>query len=161
MRQALTTCDPDSVWGDYDEPSLSQGSNASSWKDPYVDENPNVFREPATLRAVEADDYKRVTGLGKCPSKTHDGVFVMHAEERFTWVKRIGSVTVGEVPLRWRGCQWGCLDFLDTETVAVSPEKEKERGGESSLYDERSDGEPDLDVVQPIQLSGIGIEDFE
>ena len=37
----------------------------------------------------------------------------MHVEQRFTWERRIAGVDVGgAVPVRWRGCQQGCLDFL-------------------------------------------------
>ena len=37
----------------------------------------------------------------------------MHVEQRFTWERRIAGLDVGgAVPVRWRGCQRGCLDFL-------------------------------------------------
>ena len=38
---------------------------------------------------------------------------MLHAEQRFTWEHRIAGLEVGGVvPVRWRGCQRGCLDFL-------------------------------------------------
>ena len=43
-------------------------------------------------------------------------LFVEHAEERFTWEKEIAGQTVGGengVPILWRGCSAGCLDYLD------------------------------------------------
>ncbi|KAI9438973.1 hypothetical protein H4582DRAFT_1946007 [Lactarius indigo] len=79
--------------------------------------------------------------FGRCPSLRHGGVapapaatspaglaaamawarlgppFVLPAEERYSWVTEIAGVRVGEttggVPLLWRGCGRGCLDFLD------------------------------------------------
>lgn len=66
-----------------------------------------------------ADD-DNLTGLGYCPcalkGKMREGygVFVRHGEERFSWESRIGNVEVGaRVPVQWRGCNWGCLGFLD------------------------------------------------
>jgi hypothetical protein len=72
---------------------------------------------------------------GRCPSPRHNYAtpprvmcqtwpwprlgppFVMHAEERYTWVSDLAGVRVGEstggVPILWRGCGRGCLDFLD------------------------------------------------
>jgi hypothetical protein len=59
----------------------------------------------------------QVTGIGKCPNPLHKGlgsIFVHHVEERFTWVDSILGIKLGGLaPLRWRGCQWGCLNFLD------------------------------------------------
>jgi len=81
------------------------------------------------------------TSFGRCPSPRHCSVapasafaaamgwarlgppFVQPAEERFTWVTEIAGVRVGEttggVPLWWRGCGRGCLDFLDPATAAA------------------------------------------
>ena len=47
----------------------------------------------------------------------------MHVEQRLTWERRIAGLDVGgAVPVRWRGCQRGCLDFLgpnyDTKFLA-------------------------------------------
>lgn len=37
----------------------------------------------------------------------------MHVEQRLTWERKIAGLNVGgAVPVRWRGCQRGCLDFL-------------------------------------------------
>ena len=65
-------------------------------------------------------DDNNITGLGYCPcalkGKMREGygVFVRHGEERFSWESRISNVEVGaRVPVRWRGCNWGCLEFLD------------------------------------------------
>jgi hypothetical protein len=52
------------------------------------------------------------TSPGRCP--THDVDFFRHAEERFTWERIVANVDLGApgVPVRWRGCSHGCLDFL-------------------------------------------------
>lgn len=47
---------------------------------------------------------------------TQKHVFVAHAEERITWDKFVAGQRVGGdegIPLLWRGCSAGCLDFLD------------------------------------------------
>ena len=84
---------------------------------------------------------------GRCPSPRHCGTaaaaaaqvagpswpwarlgppFVLPAEERYTWVSELAGVRVGEttggVPLLWRGCGPGCLNFLmdeSSKTVTV------------------------------------------
>jgi hypothetical protein len=62
------------------------------------------------------DESMEVTGIGKCPNPEHGRekkVFVLHAEQRLTWERRIAGQDVGSaVPIRWRGCQRGCLNFL-------------------------------------------------
>ncbi|KAJ7224246.1 hypothetical protein GGX14DRAFT_322783, partial [Mycena pura] len=56
--------------------------------------------------------------LGVCPAPLHthaESVFVKPAEERYTWETVVARVDLGGggVPLKWRGCLWRCLDFLD------------------------------------------------
>ncbi|KAJ7095911.1 hypothetical protein B0H15DRAFT_798352 [Mycena belliarum] len=67
--------------------------------------SPDVDRDPPSL--------------GLCPSPRHAtgaSVFVAPAEERFTWETVVAGVSVGgDVPLKWRGCLWGCLDFLGVD----------------------------------------------
>jgi len=97
---------------------------------------------------------------GRCPSPRHAQVsvsgpwpwarlgppFVLPAEERYTWVGELAGVRVGEttggVPLLWRGCGRGCLDFLDGDEGAVAPAgaPENDAGGR----DERTDGGDDI-----------------
>lgn len=53
-----------------------------------------------------------------CPNREHGiGVrktFIKPAEIRYRWVKKIGSAeTGGLVPLEYRGCEIGCLNFLE------------------------------------------------
>jgi hypothetical protein len=83
---------------------------------------------------------EKITGIGFCPSPRHnDGLgnlFVHHAEERFTWESVIGGTRLGgKVPLRWRGCMIGCLDYLGVEVgdTEAGPAK-------TAVVDEADDG---------------------
>ncbi|KAA1475428.1 hypothetical protein DENSPDRAFT_932348 [Dentipellis sp. KUC8613] len=72
-------------------------------------------------------------GVGRCPAPRHRGLwdgewewvrrgapFVQHMEERVVWVSRLAGVDIGApVPLLWRGCGIGCLDFLEGGQVPV------------------------------------------
>ncbi|KAG8847153.1 hypothetical protein FRB96_001671 [Tulasnella sp. 330] len=61
--------------------------------------------------------------FNKCPNTSSAGrcgelVFFDHAEERMEWVSTLAEDVVsdlkgGLVPILWRGCSRGCLDFLD------------------------------------------------
>lgn len=97
-----------------------------------------------------AEDQKCCSG--RCPSPRHiygtpqavvaqawpslGPPFVMPAEERYTWVGELAGVRVGEstggVPILWRGCGRGCLDFLDKgntgTAVPIGEPKEDESG---------------------------------
>lgn len=79
---------------------------------------PGSVADPPMMAApnppVEGEDA--ALGVSLCPSPKHDvgGWFVRHAEERFSWEAVVGGVGAGgSVPVRWRGCQVGCLDFMD------------------------------------------------
>lgn len=71
----------------------------------------------------------------------HTGpVFFRPLEERITWERTVAGVSIGgEVPLLWRGCSYGCLDYLDTDGVAASrsarPSLDAGRGDVSSRFD--------------------------
>jgi len=98
---------------------------------------------------------------GRCPSPRHAQVsgpwawarlgppFVLPAEERYTWVGVLAGVRVGEttggVPLLWRGCGRGCLDFLDGGEDAVVPARapENDTGGQGG----RDDGGDDTSIM--------------
>ena len=95
----------------------------------------------ATMREEERQPPHEQKSSGRCPSPRHCGAaaataaqvagpsswpwarlgppFVLPAEERYTWVSELAGVRVGEttggVPLLWRGCGPGCLDFLVDE----------------------------------------------
>ena len=125
------------------------------------EEGPSVARPPAAAARTEPD----IMGIGVCPSPRHHHrtVFARHAEERFTWEQRVAGVSVGgAVPLRWRGCQWGCLDFLGG-TGEVSDDE----GAGGSVSDrehdsdtERSD-EGKSEMVQLVQLPLGGFDEFD
>ena len=113
-----------------------------------------------------------VTGIGHCPSPRHcgreggqfnSGLFVRHAEERYTWEPIIAGIRVGGyVPVRWRGCQRGCLYFL--ENNGDGDESELPRMDCFSLTQTAGagDNEEIEDAVQVIQLPGVnGLDDFD
>ncbi|KAI9450371.1 hypothetical protein BJY52DRAFT_1303067 [Lactarius psammicola] len=108
-------------------------------------------RRERGLSAVDAAGAaQEQKSFGRCPSPRHCGVspapaaassagsaamawarlgppFVLPAEERYTWVTEIAGVRVGEttggVPLLWRGCGRGCLDFLNAAGGAPASEE--------------------------------------
>ncbi|THV05480.1 hypothetical protein K435DRAFT_834829 [Dendrothele bispora CBS 962.96] len=107
--------------------------------------------------------YPEVTRPSVCPSPRHvtgPSVFIMHSEERFTWENTVAGVTdLGQIPLRWRGCQAGCLDFLDCNgdenlRPSVNPV--------SSQHDHVPDNESG-DVVRVLDVSTAPLEfdDFD
>jgi hypothetical protein len=65
-----------------------------------------------------------------CPSPLHKKaqeptpLFVDPMLEQFEWVDKIGEVVISapRIPIRWRGCSTGCLNFLDTVQVEKEPE---------------------------------------
>ncbi|KNZ74653.1 Protein lap1 [Termitomyces sp. J132] len=111
-----------------------------------------------------------VTGVGLCPSPKHQRLgtsrlFIQHAEERYTWETMIAGVEVGSsVPMRWRGCQLGCLNFLDPpEEKSSVPQLSDMSQGEQTADSGRQD-EDINDVVQVVQLSMTGnggLEEFD
>lgn len=86
-------------------------------------------KQPATSWDVD-DDAGMNPRYNVCPSPNHLSctMFIDHGEERFEWIKDVVEVVVsdlpgGAVPIRWRGCSAGCLDFLekgDADTGAGS-----------------------------------------
>ena len=109
--------------------------------------------------------WSNITGIGSCPSPRHDTrhLYIQHAEERFSWEQTIASVDLGElVPVRWRGCQWGCLDYLDGKGDAV--EGHGEHYSDAVLGTEGIPGGETAmeDVVKIVQFDGIyGLDEFD
>lgn len=114
-----------------------------------------------------------ITGVGVCssPKHRHSGtkpVFIDHAEHRFSWERKIASVDVGDfVPVLWRGCQWGCLDYLDGNvedsrgdcSAQITSDESGMSWGEQDRTDE--DGVTE-GVVQVLSLTRGGLpEDFD
>ncbi|KAJ3511117.1 hypothetical protein NLJ89_g4288 [Agrocybe chaxingu] len=105
----------------------------------------------ASEKSVEGEAAaSHPSGIGLCPKAEHKrthSIFIQHAEERFTWVEMIAGIQIGGVaPLRWRGCQRGCLEFL-------SPAQEEAAGNEDVPME-------DPEVVQTVQLGSSEL-DFE
>lgn len=106
---------------------------------------------PSDLMSEPRDDIS----MGTCGNPSHHAegrIFVKPVEQRLSWEKMIAGQTCGGmVPVMWRGCTQGCLDFLSSETrveaVAVEDIEMEMVGGED-------------DVVQQIQFGG-GIIDFD
>ncbi|KAF9531790.1 hypothetical protein CPB83DRAFT_848741 [Crepidotus variabilis] len=103
-----------------------------------------------------------VTGIGRCPNPEHtlestSSIFVQHVEERYTWVDSISGIKLGGfAPLRWRGCERGCLRFLDPP----EPEpREEEVEDESTVTVEQNgevaDGEG---VIQAIRFEAAALD---
>ena len=99
LRHILTTCVPNSVVPD----------------------------APSLLSKTDREE-DQVTGIGRCPNPIHGrnaSVFVRHVQERLTWVASIAGIRLGGLaPLRWRGCEKGCLEFLNSTTDSEEGEQE-------------------------------------
>ncbi|KZT21164.1 hypothetical protein NEOLEDRAFT_1181926 [Neolentinus lepideus HHB14362 ss-1] len=87
--------------------------------------------------------WEGVTGVGVCPSPRHlekreEGyrkpVFVHPAEERYTWQRYAGDHALGGVVcFLWRGCQEGCLDFLEETKVGTEDDMNMDVGRFSGI----------------------------
>jgi hypothetical protein len=74
------------------------------------------FGSPRRMR--EENDPQYDLSYSVCPNREHGvGVrktFIKPAEIRYRWVKHIGLAdTGGLIPLQYRGCESGCLDYLE------------------------------------------------
>ncbi|KAJ4472221.1 hypothetical protein J3R30DRAFT_3523946 [Lentinula aciculospora] len=122
-------------------------------------------------------DSDEVTGVGFCPSphhrtygvEVHRTLFYQHVEERFTWENAIAGVEkLGDIPVKWRGCQKGCLAFLDHANMkdasslgSVLPST-LEVSAPSSGFPSNEVGSLE-DIVKPINLAQVSFteEDFD
>ncbi|KAF5362574.1 hypothetical protein D9756_002490 [Leucocoprinus leucothites] len=91
--------------------------------------------------------------MGICGNPGHQAegrIFVRPVERRLSWEKTIaGQNTGGMVPVMWRGCAHGCLDFL-------KPEKQGPVETEDIEMAMDEDG-----AVQEIELGGLDDLDFD
>ncbi|KAJ7115911.1 hypothetical protein C8R44DRAFT_793625 [Mycena epipterygia] len=112
--------------------------------------------DPDLDTSSESDDDP--PSLGLCPSPQHDreSVFVTPAEERYTWETVVAGVSVGgKVPLKWRGCLRGCLDFL-------SLGMEEHADATAPMEVDQLDAEQDaVTQLQFARSEGFGMTDFE
>lgn len=99
--------------------------------------------------APDASKTRNLPCISTCASSVHNivrygevyqrPVFVGHAEERVTWEGCIAGVKVASeprIPLLWRGCSRGCLNFLDGQ----------EATGEDG-FDDFGTGDSQVDAV--------------
>ncbi|KDQ50768.1 hypothetical protein JAAARDRAFT_211584 [Jaapia argillacea MUCL 33604] len=122
-----------------------------------------------TRSAVGSGGTPAPTGIGTCPSPRHrqlghsqvykKPLFVHHAEERFTWEKSVAGVRLSSaVPVRWRGCARGCLNFLDTG----EGEGVMESGGLIEVGEGEGNGDVDMDELEGVKVmnfsGGLGNE---
>ncbi|KAH9941496.1 hypothetical protein B0H21DRAFT_752593 [Amylocystis lapponica] len=126
-----------------------------------------------TQRRAEVcpSDVETHPGISVCPSPDHNAtsgrvpVYVEWAEERFTWESVVAGRSVSSlggpgVPMRWRGCGRGCLDFLDTD-APVEKEEDVVPDTDVEMGDHSGD-----EGVQLLDLGGGGLanvdaEEFE
>lgn len=171
ILRTLRACVPDAVAKPAAMPSPSKRARRTL--------QPTARR--AHTPSPESTAIAEEPGLSVCPSPVHrtedgdwvDGrvpVYVRHAEERFTWEREIAGTDVkaecggAGVPVRWRGCLRGCLDFLDPGASEVDaddgvvvdalPDRTEEEEADGSAVD-----------VQIVHFSSrpleYGDEDFE
>lgn len=113
------------------------------------------------LTHPRAPDMETHPGVGVCPALDHRRaqapVYVQWAEERFTWEcvvagKSVSSLGGPGVPVRWRGCERGCLDFLDAEEKV---------GGGVDVDTDVDMGDQSGDDVQVLDLGSGGLADSD
>ncbi|KAL0581961.1 hypothetical protein V5O48_000018 [Marasmius crinis-equi] len=146
-------------------PGNSQGSSSLPTSSQSFSDFEGYLKERLDSLVSYHSEYRHVTGKGKCYSPRHAGTistFVIPAEERFTWEHTVAGVSnLGHVPIRWRGCQKGCLDFL-----ASPPREDPARlstASQTVLQDNEggAGSADDQDVLQPVQLSsGFAFDGF-
>ncbi|KAJ6591626.1 hypothetical protein DFH09DRAFT_1137550 [Mycena vulgaris] len=143
------------------------GSSSSSKKEFYKVIPPHLRRvldavHPGSVYSDEssepADDQP---SLGLCPSPRHihrASVFVTPAEERYTWETVVAGVDVGgNVPLKWRGCSWGCLDFLSEGMAA----EQSDMAVVDMEVDVQNGAPAEVTQVTFAPSQGFGLADFE
>ncbi|TFY67397.1 hypothetical protein EVG20_g3959 [Dentipellis fragilis] len=126
--EALASCFPGRAARDAQAPTHRVGCELGAWG-------------AARRRGIE--------GCGTASGSGHGGgaPFVQHMEERVVWVSRLAGVNIGApVPLLWRGCGVGCLDFLEDGQVQEDPAQVEVEG--ASDFEEQW-------VPQQVQLGTV------
>lgn len=153
-------------------PSKKARKCTSTTHDPFI--SSSVPFPPSSSRVTRGShvrdaEKETLPGVGNCPSPAHGrkAVFFKHAEERFTWEAVIAGVNTGEpygVPLLWRGCSKGCLDFLGPQSDDPEAAVEEEEEGTDIMWEgdtEAATTDTDDDVgVQVVDL-GDGELEFD
>jgi hypothetical protein len=99
------------------------------------------------------DDAAANPYFSPCPNPAHGSVFTRklwvgeHSVERIEWTRVKGADK--EVPIRWKGCSVGCLDFLEVP-VDVSLDDD---------HDDDEDGLSDTDVEEGEAVEELMDED--
>ena len=146
-------------------PASSQGSSSlPTLSRSFPDFDDYLEERRASLRSYYSE-YRHVTGRGTCCSPIHGGnpsIFVVPAEERFTWEHTVAGVShLGHVPIRWRGCQQGCLDFLEEKEKSREPPANLPEVPEVRCVEQDSANREGESVFQPVQLtSGFAFDGF-
>lgn len=107
-------------------------------------------------KSSNLNSMDEIYGLSLCPSPLHEVQvsFLLHQTERFTWEHSVNGHTVGtNIPVRWRGCSRGCLDFLEPAQQLEAKDVLQTPAGDSD----------DEDVGQVLDLgrAGAGFEEFD
>lgn len=157
IRNILSSCVPGSVA----RPGVSQG----------LDDGPSSHSPSSAWASRQMgrtnDGATDLPDIGVCPSPRHrmdDGewvggrkpVFVRWAEERFTWEK-LGGAETTLIPVKWRGCGRGCLDFLNDEGDDEAVEEGEEDG--DHVFLKSSGGSASTAGVQVVDV-GAGVGDW-
>ncbi|KAL1747955.1 hypothetical protein HDZ31DRAFT_30850 [Schizophyllum fasciatum] len=124
IRRVLVDCLPRSVGRSASSsvsspPVQTRGPTSIFMSD--FDTDHDVLADLNEVRAIDPDEQYEVL---RCPNPAHGPsgtVFIHPLEVRFTWETHFGGATPGgAIPVRWRGCSWGCLDFLGEEEAETS-----------------------------------------
>ncbi|KAL1714599.1 hypothetical protein EV715DRAFT_276477 [Schizophyllum commune] len=114
----------------------------------------DVPEDPNEVRAIDADEQYEVL---RCLNPAHGepgAVFIHPLEVRFTWETQFGlAIPGGAIPVRWRGCSWGCLDFLSEDADG----EEGREGGKGFLDADDDDEEEEIHAVTGL---GTGVGTF-
>lgn len=119
----------------YDLPIPSDYDMSPGLRDVLASCVPAAVTSSIIMADSSPDELRKRSGayacVSECPSTRHlevwnggsytKPVFVGHVEERMTWEKVVAGQKVdyeGGVPVLWRGCSAGCLDFLDDSSDA-------------------------------------------
>jgi hypothetical protein len=107
------------------------------------------FRTSAPASTDEPlDDAAKNPYFSPCPNPAHEQVFTRKvyvgtpAEERIEWARVSGADK--EVPIKWKGCSVGCLQFLEEAPWSDSDEDDE---GDLSDTDVDEDDGFDADVL--------------
>ncbi|KAF9478250.1 hypothetical protein BDN70DRAFT_59406 [Pholiota conissans] len=110
-----------------------------------------------------------VTGVGICPNPMHDDEsnFIRPSEERYTWVESTPAMKTkgaesgglgGHAAVHWRGCMWGCLDFLGIAGEDEDTKKQEKEAEEEGMDLDLQESE---EVVQTVRFDTATGWDFD